>query len=64
MELKEFNELIAIDREKLAKIMTENRNFLDYDKTLDCLNYLSFPILMLLDEECLEYQKMESELNE
>lgn len=55
MDVEEFIELVKIDREKLAEIMCENRKFLTYEKTLDSLNYLSYPMLMLLDKECLEH---------
>lgn len=57
MEVKEFIELMKIDREKLAEIMCENRKFLNYEKTLESLNYLSYPMLMLLDKECLEHSE-------
>lgn len=64
MELEEFIELVKIDRVELAEIITKDRKFLDFEKTLECLNYLSYPLLMLLDKECLEHSDKLKEITE
>jgi len=57
MEFEEFIEKIKCEREEIAKEMCKLTGVIDYEKTLDSLNYLSLPLLLMFDEECVEYRK-------
>lgn len=49
MELDEFIRLIKSHRDELATKMCHETSLIKYNKTLECLDYLSLPILLMLD---------------
>ena len=52
MKIEEFIEKIKSPegREEITKLMCDKTSWVEYQKTLESIQYLSLPILLLLDE--------------